>query len=188
LRLHDFWKMPEKKTFRETKFLKIRSRRWLARATRQLKQQGLRIVFTNGCFDLLHPGHVTLLKQAKCLGDVLIVGVNSDRSVRAVKGVGRPIVRQQDRATLLAALASVDYVTVFDEPTPSQLIAELKPDVLVKGTDWRLKDVVGRELVRQHGGRVVRIPLVDGYSTTQLLSRIRHPREHRTPPSHRTVR
>jgi len=155
-------------------FKKIRSRRWLAQAVRRLKRQGKRVVFTNGCFDLLHVGHVTLLERAKRLGDILIVALNSDRSVNALKGRGRPLTRQQDRAKLLAALACVDYVTIFDEPTPYQLIATLQPDILVKGADWKSAEVVGRDLVKRHGGRVVRIPLVNGYSTTRLLSRIRH--------------
>ena len=151
---------------------KIRSNRWLAAAVRRFRQQGQRVVFANGCFDLLHVGHVTLLERAKRLGDILIVAINSDRSVKALKGRGRPMMPQQDRARLLAALSSVDYVTVFDEPTPFRLIAKLSPDVLVKGADWPLSRVVGREVVRLRGGRVVRIPLVNGYSTSQLLKRI----------------
>ncbi len=151
---------------------KIRAPSWLTAQVRQLKQEGKRIVFTNGCFDLLHVGHVTLLEHAKRLGDVLIVGLNSDRSVRALKGPRRPIVNQRDRARVVAACASVDYVTVFDDRTPARLIAALVPDVLVKGADWSLSHVVGREIVRQHGGRIVRIPLVNGQSTSRLLARI----------------
>ncbi len=129
-------------------------------------------MFTNGCFDLLHVGHVTLLERARRLGDILIVAINSDRSVRIVKGRTRPLVSQSARARVLAALACVDYVTVFDEPTPFRLIAVLKPDVLVKGADWGLRKMVGRELVERWGGRVVQIPLVSGYSTSQLVERI----------------
>ncbi|MBI2885045.1 MAG: D-glycero-beta-D-manno-heptose 1-phosphate adenylyltransferase [Candidatus Omnitrophica bacterium] len=151
---------------------KIQSRRILAQTVRHLKRQGKRVVFTNGCFDLLHVGHITLLEQAKRLGDVLIVALNSDRSVRSLKGAGRPIVPQDDRARVMAALAHVDYVTVFDEPTPFLLIGLLKPDVLVKGTDWRAKGVVGSELVTHRGGKVALIPLVQGRSTTRLLERI----------------
>jgi D-beta-D-heptose 7-phosphate kinase/D-beta-D-heptose 1-phosphate adenosyltransferase len=113
-----------------------------------------------------------LLERAKRLGDVLIVAINSDRSVRTLKGAPRPVVPQRDRARLLAALASVDYVTVFNEATPFRLIAALKPDALVKGADWALTDVVGRRVLRRYGGRVVRIPLVNGHSTTRLLNRI----------------
>ena len=129
-------------------------------------------MFTNGCFDLLHAGHVRLLERARSLGDVLVVGLNSDRSVRALKGRGRPVVGQQDRALVLAALASVDYVTIFDEPTPYELIARLTPDVLVKGGDWSAGAIVGRDLVERRGGRVVRLPLVPGRSTTGLLQRL----------------
>ena len=153
---------------------KIRSPRFLASVVRQLKRQGRRVVFTNGCFDFLHVGHVTLLAQAKRLGDVLIVAMNSDRSVRALKGPARPLVRQDDRALVLAALGCVDYVTIFDERTPDRLITELKPDVLVKGADWSAAAIVGAEFVKRYGGRVVRVPLVDGYSTTKLLQRIGH--------------
>lgn len=152
---------------------KIRSPRLLASVARQLKRQDRRVVFTNGCFDLLHVGHVSLLEQAKGLGDVLIVAINSDRSVRALKGPGRPVVQQNDRALVLAALACVDYVTIFDERTPQRLIAELKPDILVKGADWSAQQIVGAEFVQRYGGRVVRVQLVDGYSTTKLAQRIR---------------
>ena len=139
---------------------------------RQLRRAGKRIVFANGCFDLLHPGHVTLLERAKGLGDTLVVAVNSDRSVRRLKGPQRPILPQRVRATLLAALASVDYVTMFDEPTPYRLIAAIQPDVLVKGADWNVGHIIGQRVVVKRGGRVVRIPLVGGYSTTGLIQRI----------------
>ena len=152
---------------------KITSWRTLARIVRQAHIRRRRVVFTNGCFDLLHPGHVALLERAKRLGDVLIVGLNSDRSVRALKGAGRPIIRQRDRALLLAALQSVDYVTIFNQPTPLALLKRLRPDVLVKGADWGAGCIIGRELVRARGGRVVRIPLVAGYSTSRLITRLR---------------
>jgi D-beta-D-heptose 7-phosphate kinase/D-beta-D-heptose 1-phosphate adenosyltransferase len=151
---------------------KIRPRGWLVSAVEALKREGKRIVFTNGCFDLLHVGHVRLLEQARQLGDVLVVGINSDRSVRRLKGPSRPIVKERDRAQVLAGLASVDYVTVFDEATPHALIAALKPDVLVKGADWAMREVVGRDVLKRSGGRVVRIPLVKGYSTTSLIERL----------------
>ena len=152
---------------------KICSAKRLARIVRGLKRAGRRVVFTNGCFDVLHVGHVTLLGHAKRLGDVLIVGINSDRSVRALKGRGRPLVSQPERALLLAALESVDYVTVFDASTPRNLVARLRPDVLVKGADWNAKDIVGRDIVEHNGGRVVRVPLITGHSTSRLIKRMR---------------
>ena len=137
------------------------------------KRNGRRVVFTNGCFDLLHPGHVRCLADARALGDLLVVAVNSDRSVRGNKGPERPLVPQNDRAEVIAALCSVDYVTIFDEPTPRDLIARVLPSVLVKGADWGLNEVAGREEVEAAGGRVVSIPLAKGYSTTSLLEKIR---------------
>ena len=151
---------------------KIQARRSLAVILRHLKRQGRKVVFTNGCYDILHVGHLTLLERAKRLGDVLVVAINSDRSVRALKGDTRPLVSKRDRARLLAGLSVVDYVTAFDEPTPHRLIAALKPNVLVKGADWSLTGVVGRELIKRSGGRVVRVPLVSGYSTSKLVERI----------------
>lgn len=137
------------------------------------KRNGRRIVFTNGCFDLLHPGHLSLLEQARALGDELIVGVNSDASVRQNKGAGRPIVPEQERAEILAALECVDSVVIFDEPTPREVIRQLLPDVLVKGGDWPSDQIVGREEVEAAGGRVVLVPVVTGYSTTAILRTIR---------------
>ena len=137
------------------------------------KRNGRRVVFTNGCFDLLHPGHVRCLADSRALGDLLVVAVNSDRSVRGNKGPERPLVPQNDRAEVIAALCSVDYVTIFDEPTPRDLIARVLPAVLVKGADWGLDQVAGREEVEAAGGRVVSIPLAKGYSTTSLLEKIR---------------
>ena len=152
---------------------KFRSLPTLLRELRRVRRRGRRIVFTNGCFDLLHPGHTQLLERTKRLGDVLVVGLNSDRSVRMLKGARRPIVAARDSAALLAALESVDYIVVFDDRTPRRLIAAIQPDVLVKGADWSAGDIVGRDDVRRYGGRVVRVPLIKGYSTTRLLSRIR---------------
>lgn len=131
-----------------------------------------RIVFTNGCFDLLHPGHIRLLEEARSLGDVLVVGINSDASVRRVKGAARPLIPENERAELLAALAAVDLVVVFDESTPQQIISRLLPDVLVKGADWGTNEIVGRAEVEQAGGSVVSIPLQPGYSTTGILQKI----------------
>jgi len=137
-----------------------------------------RVVFTNGCFDLLHAGHVAFLEQARLLGDALVVGINTDASARRLaKGPGRPFVGAEDRALIVASLESVDAVCLFGEDTPAGLIAELAPDVLVKGADYSLDQVVGRELVVEAGGRVALIPLVEGKSTTGLLSRIKEEHE-----------
>ena len=138
------------------------------------KRNGRRVVFTNGCFDLLHPGHIRCLEEARSLGDALVVAINSDASVRQIKGANRPINPEDERAELLAALACVDYVTIFDSPTPQALIARVLPGVLVKGGDWGPGEIVGREEVEAAGGCVVSIPLAPGYSTSALLARIRH--------------
>jgi rfaE bifunctional protein nucleotidyltransferase chain/domain len=143
---------------------------------RDLRARGKTIVFTNGVFDLLHPGHVRYLQQARALGDALIVGVNSDRSVRAIKGPARPITAEDERAELIAAMACVDAAVVFDEDTPWQLIAALQPDVLVKGADWAEDAIVGRDIVEARGGRVVRVPIEGGYATTNIIDRIRRVR------------
>jgi len=138
----------------------------------QARRNGRRVVFTNGCFDLLHPGHIRCLEQARALGDLLVVAINTDASVRRVKGAGRPVVPEGERAEVLAALAAVDYVTVFEEDTPQQIIARVVPDVLVKGGDWGPDQIVGRAEVEAAGGRVVSIPLEPGYSTSALLEKI----------------
>ena len=151
---------------------KIKSLRALSRIVRQAQSRGRAVVFTNGCFDLLHPGHVKLLEHARHFGDLLVVALNSDRSVRALKGPHRPILKQADRALLLAALETVDYVILFDQLTPEHLIAQLRPQILIKGADWTARQIIGREIVRRSGGRVVRLPLVKGYSSTQLIKRI----------------
>lgn len=153
---------------------KIVSQDVLIQVAAREKRAGRRVVFTNGCFDLLHPGHVRCLAEARALGDVLVVAINSDKSDRGNKGPERPLVPEQDRAEVLAALAAVDYVTIFDEPTPRALISRVLPDVLVKGADWEPDQVVGREEVEAAGGRVVSIPLAPGYSTTELVQRIRN--------------
>jgi len=131
------------------------------------------VVFTNGCFDLLHPGHVRCLEQARAQGDVLVVAINSDVGVHRLKGAGRPILPQGERAEILAALACVDYVTIFDEPTPHEIIARVLPDVLVKGGDWGMDEIVGRAEVEAAGGRVISISLEPGYSTSEIIERIR---------------
>lgn len=137
------------------------------------KRNGRCIVFTNGCFDLLHPGHIETLEKARALGDALIVGVNSDRSVREVKGAGRPIMPEQERAEVLAGLECVDAAVIFDEATPREIIAALLPDVLVKGGDWASDRIIGREEVEAAGGRVVSVPVVAGYSTSAMVEKIR---------------
>jgi len=151
---------------------KIRALRALTPIVRRLKQRGKKIVFANGCFDLLHVGHVTLLEHAKRLGDILIVALNSDASVRGLKGPSRPMVPQAERARVMAALACVDFVTIFNEPTPLRVIESLVPDILVKGSDWGEGNIVGRDVVERAGGRVVRVKLVEGHSTTTLIERI----------------
>jgi D-glycero-beta-D-manno-heptose 1-phosphate adenylyltransferase len=137
----------------------------------ELQRQGKRVVFTNGCFDLLHPGHTRYLAEARKLGDVLIVGVNSDPSVRALKGAGRPVQPESERAEILAALRAVDIVTIFDDLTPRDLIRRMLPQVLVKGADWGPTEIVGREEVEAAGGRVVSIPVAPGFSSTALIQK-----------------
>jgi D-beta-D-heptose 7-phosphate kinase/D-beta-D-heptose 1-phosphate adenosyltransferase len=144
----------------------------LAKELHNARRQGRRIVFTNGCFDLLHPGHVYTLTQAKVLGDLLVVGINSDASVKRLKGEKRPVLNEQERATVLAALEAVDFVTIFNEDTPLALIQLLQPDVLVKGGDWSADAVVGKEVVEARGGRVELIPYQAGASTTGIIERV----------------
>jgi len=139
----------------------------------RLRSAGVRLVFTNGVFDLLHVGHVRYLAHARALGDVLLVAINSDRSVRELKGPDRPIFNQAERAEILAALRYVDYVTIFDDVSPRSLIAKLLPDVLVKGGDYQLHEIHGREEVEAAGGRVVSLPFVEGASTTTLIERMK---------------
>jgi rfaE bifunctional protein nucleotidyltransferase chain/domain len=137
------------------------------------KRNGRRVVFTNGCFDLLHPGHIKLLEAARAMGDALVVGLNSDGSVRALKGAGRPVIPEQERAEILANFECVDGVVVFDELTPQKTVAALLPDILVKGGDWPGSQIVGREEVEAAGGKVVLIDVVEGHSTTEILRKIR---------------
>jgi len=144
-----------------------------ARLAQQVHSSGGTVVFTNGVFDLLHPGHVRYLQDARALGDALIVGLNSDRSVRSNKGPQRPITPESERAEILVALECVDAVAIFDDDTPAEIIQRVQPDVLVKGADWGPDNIVGRDMVEGRGGRVVRMPLLEGYSTTELLQRVR---------------
>lgn len=139
----------------------------------RVRASGGRVVFTNGVFDLLHPGHVRYLQQARSLGDALVVAVNSDRSVRSYKAADRPINPEAERAELVAALSSVDAVVIFDEDTPHAIISRLQPDVLVKGADWGPDHIVGRDVVEARGGRVVRVELAPGYSTSDIIERVR---------------
>lgn len=153
---------------------KVVTREAAARWVREQQAQGHRVAFTNGCFDLLHPGHVAYLEQARSLGEALIVGVNTDASARRLdKGRGRPLTPESDRARVLAALACVDRVVLFDEDTPLELITLLKPDILVKGGDYQLSEIVGRAEVEARGGQVFTLPFVPGHSTTALLQRLR---------------
>jgi rfaE bifunctional protein nucleotidyltransferase chain/domain len=156
----------------ETYRLKIRSLSQMKEECRKLKASGKKVVFTNGCFDLLHPGHTRYLCEARELGDYLLVAVNSDRSVKAVKGTNRPILPEQARAELLAALGCVDGVVIFDEENPLRVIREILPDILVKGGDWAEEEIIGADAVRKAGGEVKRIPYIEGYSTTRLIERI----------------
>ena len=151
---------------------KIIERERLAIVLDRLHGEEKQIVFTNGCFDILHAGHARYLKTARSLGDVLVVGLNSDESVRSIKGPKRPLVEQVQRAEVLAGLQCVDIVTFFEEPDPLALIYDVKPDILVKGADWALEDIIGADWVIQNGGRVERIELVPDISTTILIDRI----------------
>ncbi|MHB8846433.1 MAG: D-glycero-beta-D-manno-heptose 1-phosphate adenylyltransferase [Nitrospirota bacterium] len=137
-----------------------------------LRAAGKKIVFTNGCFDIIHTGHTRYLARARSFGDLLVVAVNSDSSVRTIKGEKRPINAQAERAETLAALASVDFVTIFDEPDPYKVISALQPDVLVKGGDWPIEKIIGRDVVEARGGRVVNVPYVEGASTTGIIEKI----------------
>lgn len=138
-----------------------------------LRQAGETIVFTNGCFDILHVGHVRYLREAKKLGDILVLALNSDVSVRAIKGEKRPLVPEDERADIMAALESIDYVILFDDPTPQRLIEYLQPDILVKGGDWTEAAIAGADFVKASGGRVITIPLTEGRSTTNIVEKIR---------------
>jgi len=144
----------------------------LKKAVEHNRGEGKKIAFTNGCFDILHAGHVQYLREARKTGDLLILGLNSDTSVRAIKGEKRPLVPQVERAEVVASLTAVDYVTVFDETTPLRLIEYLQPDCLVKGGDWQEDAVVGGDLVRSWGGKVVIVPLIEGISTTNIVDKI----------------
>jgi D-beta-D-heptose 7-phosphate kinase/D-beta-D-heptose 1-phosphate adenosyltransferase len=159
---------------------KVKARRELLRIINDLKAEGKRIVFTNGCFDLLHIGHVRYLEKAKALGDVLVIGVNSDASVRKLKGPKRPILPEAERAEILSGLGCVDYITLFNEIDPLKLITSLRPNILVKGGDWTKEQTVGKKVVERSGGEVVIIPFVKGASTSILIETILKKYEKRT--------
>jgi rfaE bifunctional protein nucleotidyltransferase chain/domain len=152
---------------------KVKSLDELKRIADQARRNGKTVVLTNGCFDLLHRGHVHILREAKALGDILIVAINSDRSVKAIKGPSRPVLSESDRTELLAAMEMVDYVALFDEPDPYDLIAAVRPNVLVKGGDWGSDQIVGADIVKRNGGKVAVIPYLKGFSTTEIIERIR---------------
>jgi rfaE bifunctional protein nucleotidyltransferase chain/domain len=151
---------------------KIKSLPELVEARHSLSASERIVVFTNGCFDLLHPGHVRYLEQARALGDALVVALNSDRAVRELKGSARPILTEDERAEVIAALACVDLVTIFDDVSPRETIVAVAPDVLVKGGDWGIGEIIGREEVEASGGRVLSLPFVDGCSTSDIIDRI----------------
>lgn len=151
---------------------KIYSREKLKGELDRCRREGKKIVFTNGCFDILHVGHTRYLREAKKNGGILVVALNSDSSVRAIKGEQRPLVPEAERADVVASLESVDYVTIFDEHTPLELIEYLKPDILVKGGDWAEENIVGRESVKKRGGRVIIIPEIEGASTTNIVEKV----------------
>ncbi len=152
---------------------KLKNRAELQLIRAEAKRQGRSVVFTNGCFDLLHRGHVHMLRAAKACGAILIVAINSDCSVQAIKGPSRPVLSESDRVELIAAMEMVDYVILFDEPDPYSLIAALEPDVLVKGGDWSAGQIIGADVVEQKGGRVVVVPYLKGFSTSELIEKIR---------------
>jgi D-beta-D-heptose 7-phosphate kinase/D-beta-D-heptose 1-phosphate adenosyltransferase len=153
---------------------KLKSVQEIVAMAAEARKKGLTVVFTNGCFDLLHRGHVHILRQAKAAGDLLIVAINSDLSVTAIKGPGRPVMPETDRVELIAAMEMVDYVVVFDELEPRDLIAAIKPNVLAKGGDWKIDEVVGADIVERDGGSVTVIPYLQGFSTTEIIERIRN--------------
>ena len=156
----------------EEYLLKIKNQTAIKKTVDRVKEEGKKVVFTNGCFDILHQGHIRYLSEAKKCGDFLIIGLNSDRSIRNVKGKNRPLVPEGARAELLAALCFVDGVVIFDEEDPLAIIKYLQPQVLVKGADWTEEDIIGAELIKERGGEVKRIPLVPGISTSDIIRRI----------------
>jgi len=152
---------------------KVKSLDELETLTAAARTNGKIVVFTNGCFDLLHRGHIYLLREAKALGDLLVVAINSDQSVKAIKGPTRPILAETDRLELIASMEMVDYVLLFDEPDPYNIISILRPHILVKGGDWSAEEVIGGDLVQGNGGKVVVVPYLKGFSTTEIIAKLR---------------
>jgi rfaE bifunctional protein nucleotidyltransferase chain/domain len=152
---------------------KVKSLDELETLTAAARTNGKIVVFTNGCFDLLHRGHIYLLREAKALGDLLVVAINSDQSVKAIKGPTRPILAETDRLELIASMEMVDYVVLFDEPDPYNIISILRPHILVKGGDWSAEEVIGGDLVQGNGGKVVVVPYLKGFSTTEIIAKLR---------------
>ena len=152
---------------------KIKTRRHLAALRKKWRRQKKKFVFTNGCFDIIHAGHIRYLETAKKKGDILVVGMNSDSSMTRIKGKGRPINPQQDRAEVLAGLEAVDYVVIFDEDDPGSLISYILPDILVKGSDWKPGKIIGADIVKANRGKVIRIPLYKGRSTSKIIRKIK---------------
>ncbi len=151
---------------------KVYTLQGLKRRLKALREEGLKVVFTNGCFDILHAGHVRYLAKARSLGDLLVVGLNSDASVKKIKGPKRPVVPEEERAELLSALEAVDFIFLFDDDTPIKVIDGVRPDILVKGADWKHGEIVGEDIVKASGGKVVRVKLVDGKSTTNIIEKV----------------
>ena len=165
--------MPSLKWSKRSLSRKIQARRALRQIVSASQKKGKKVVFTNGCFDILHAGHVTYLEKAKKLGDILVVGVNSDASVKRIKGPKRPVNPEGDRLKVIAGLEAVDYVTLFHEDTPLDLIQEIRPNVLVKGADWKKEKIVGGKEVESWGGKVKQVPLVPGRSTTRIIKKMK---------------
>lgn len=152
----------------------IVNRQEIKELVKKLKRDGKKIVFTNGCFDLIHKGHIYLIKESRKLGDVLVIGLNSDLSVKKLKGEKRPVLKEQDRSFIINHIKGVDYVVLFDEETPEKLIMEIEPDVLVKGGDYKEEEIVGAEFVKKKGGEVVVIPYLEGFSTSEIIKKIKN--------------
>ena len=152
---------------------KVKNFTQIAEIVNELKRKGKKIVFTNGCFDILHSGHIKLLKKAKELGDVLILGINKDKSIKKLKGKGRPIMNEKQRIEIISAIEFVDYVVPFGQPTPEKLIKRIKPDIIVKGGDYKKNEVIGKDIVEKYGGKVYIFPLVKNISTTKIIKKIK---------------
>ena len=152
---------------------KVKNFTQIAEIVNELKRKGKKVVFTNGCFDILHSGHIKLLKKAKELGDVLILGINKDKSIKKLKGKGRPIMSEKQRIEIISAIEFVDYVVPFGQPTPEKLIKRIKPDIIVKGGDYKKNEVIGKDIVEKYGGKVYIFPLVKNISTTKIIKKIK---------------